>query len=132
MHNAVLVQNPKSPHYLGEIDECCFLRECSMFSEEDFKVAPIAILIDEVIIIGSFEHVYISDDMRGGFQIGEDIDLVESSLLKFGTLLKFVSVHHFYGNLLLRLHVEGLENGGVGSLPYFNLQVIVLNDLSHN
>ena len=102
-----------------------------MLSEELFEVAAVAVLIDKVIVIGCFEHVDVADDVGVGVERGQNVHLVESALFQLGTLLELGRVNHLNGYLFLRLHVDCLVDGGVGSLADLSLQVVVLDDLTH-
>jgi len=79
--------------------------------------AAVAVLVDEVEIVGGFEHVDVFDDIGAGLQRRKDIDLVDSALLKFGNLLELLRLHHLYRHLLLRHQVHRLVNLRVHSLP---------------
>ena len=41
-----------------------FLRNSSLFSEDTFQSAAVAVLIDKVEIVGRLEHVYVFDDVQ--------------------------------------------------------------------
>jgi predicted RNase H-related nuclease YkuK (DUF458 family) len=77
MHDVVLVQDLESFYDLRKVSQCDSLRKGPMLFEETFKATSIAKLVDEVVIIGSFEHVDILDDVLGGFEVGEDVDFIE-------------------------------------------------------
>jgi|688.fasta_scaffold244632_1 hypothetical protein len=77
-----------------------------MFFQISFQSSTVAELVNEVIIIGGFKHIDVSDDVKGRFKVGEYVDLIEDSFFEFGHFLELVSVHHFDGNFFLCLHIE--------------------------
>ena len=43
--------------------------------------SSVAELVDEVEVVGSFEHVDVFDDVGAGLEGGEDVDLVHGAFL---------------------------------------------------
>lgn len=81
MHDVVLVEDLEGFKELFEDEECFPLFEGVLFSEEAFKGAPIAILVDKVEVILCFEHIVVGDDMFVLFDVGEDIDFMDGTFL---------------------------------------------------
>lgn len=131
VHDAVPVQQAEGIGDLREELERGGEGEGAALAEKLFESAAVAVLIDEVVVIGGFEHVDVADDVRVGVEGGEDVDLVEGAFLELGALLELGRVHHLYGHFLLRLHVDCAEDRGVGSSADLCLQVVVLDDLAH-
>lgn len=77
-----------------------------MFFEVSLQSSTVTELVNEVIIIGGFKHIDVSDDVSRRFEVGEYVDLIEDSFFKFWHFLELVSVHHFDGNFFLCLHIE--------------------------
>ena len=81
MNNIVFVQNFEGSDNLGKVSEALCLLEAFTLLEELLKGSPVAVLIDEVKVIDSFEHVVILDDMFAGLQVTQNIDFVDGSFL---------------------------------------------------
>ena len=77
MHDVVLVEDLECLDELFEDEECLFFLNDSFFAEHAFEGASIAVLVDEVKIVGGFEHIDILDDMLIFFNVGQDVDLVD-------------------------------------------------------
>jgi hypothetical protein len=63
MHDVVFVEHTESLNNLTEIGECNFLRETAAFLEEGLKGSAVAVLIYEVEVVDSFEHIEVFDDV---------------------------------------------------------------------
>jgi hypothetical protein len=63
MHNVMPAQNAKGLHHLREIEQGCAFREAALLLEQFLECASIAILVHKIVIIGSFEHIEVFDDM---------------------------------------------------------------------
>lgn len=81
MHDVVLVKNLKSFKELLEDKKSFFLFQSSLFSQQSFKGASIAILIHEVEVVLSFEHVVVCNDMFVLLDVGKDVDFMHSAFL---------------------------------------------------
>lgn len=51
-----------------------------MFAEKAFKGASITEFVDEIEVVGGFEHVVVFDDVGVCFDVGEDVDFVDCAL----------------------------------------------------
>jgi len=80
MHDIVLVKDLESIDELLEDKEGVSFGNNSLLAEHSFKGASIAVLIDEVEVVGSFEHIDVLDDMLILLYIGEDVDLIDGAL----------------------------------------------------
>ena len=94
MHNVVLVQNLKGFQQLFEDEKRVWLRELALLGEEILESASIAKLVDKVEVIGSFEHVVVLDDVSVCLDVGQDVDLVHSTLLQLLILFELVYGYH--------------------------------------
>ena len=68
MHNVVPREDFESLHDLSEINQTFFLRQWSFFLEQFVKGSSVAELIDEVEVVGSFEHIDVLDDVGAGLK----------------------------------------------------------------
>jgi hypothetical protein len=64
-------------HHLTKEEECSFFWEGTFFLHEFVHGPSIAILVDEVEVVGGFKHVDIFDDIGAALKGGEDVDLVD-------------------------------------------------------
>ena len=76
MHDVVLVEFLEGFEELLEVEEGFGFGEEFAFFEEGFDGAPIAVLVDEVEVVGSFEGFDELDDVVV-FEGGEDVDFVD-------------------------------------------------------
>lgn len=81
MHDVVLIEYLEGIDELLEYFECFLFLDDSIFAEYAFKSAPVAVLVDEVEVVGSLEHVYVLDDVLILLYIGQDIDFVDGAFL---------------------------------------------------
>lgn len=57
------------------------LAKLFLLREEALQGTPIAVLVDEVKVVGSFEHVIVSDDVLMAFDVAENVNFVDCALL---------------------------------------------------
>ena len=131
MHDVMFIQHAKSLNNLREIRQCYLFRETSFFLEHFLKSTTVAVLIYEVEIIDSLEHIEVFDDMLAGLEIGQDVDLIEGALLQLRKLFKLIRFDHLYGHFLLVLHVDCPVDCGVHPTTYLVLQRVILDHLPH-
>lgn len=81
MHNVVFIEYLESVNKLFEDEKCLFFRYYSIFSKHAFKCPSVAVLIDEIEIVGCFQHIDVLDNMLILFDICEDIDFVDCTFL---------------------------------------------------
>lgn len=79
MHNIVFVEYLEGFDELFEDQKCCFFWDDSIFAKHAFESASVAVLVDEVEVVGCLEHVDIFDDMLIFFDVGEYIDFVDGA-----------------------------------------------------
>ena len=80
VHNVVFIEDLEGLKQLLEDEEGIGFWEFTLLAQQVLKSASVAVLVDEVEVIGGFEHVEIFDDVGVGFDIGEDVDFVDSAL----------------------------------------------------
>lgn len=64
MHNISPGKHLEGLYHLPEEEQCPFFGEGALFLDELIHGAAVAVLIDEVKVIGSFEHIDVFDDVR--------------------------------------------------------------------
>ena len=88
MHDIVFIEYLEGIDELLEDEECLFFGDDPFFAEHAFESAAVAVFVDEVEVVGCFEHVDVLDDVFIFFDVGEDVDLIDSTLFKFFVLLE--------------------------------------------
>ncbi len=115
MHDVVLIEDSKCFHYLRKIVKSYFLWKRAFFLEQTLQSSSVTVFINKVKVVYSFEHIEIADDMGAVFEIGEDVNFINGSFLKFWKLLEFLCLDHLDGDVLFRLEVDGLVYFGIDS-----------------
>ncbi len=62
--------------------------------------AAVAILIDEVVVVGSLEDLDKADDVGGVFDLGECLYLIDGELFELGTQLELLHLDDLDGHHL--------------------------------
>ena len=83
MHDVASGEYLEGLDYLPEKTKCLFLVERALFLHEFIEGSSVAVLVDEVEIVGSLEHVDILDDVGAGLQSREDVNLIDGAFLEF-------------------------------------------------
>lgn len=81
VHDITAGQHFERLHDLLEEEQSPLLGKWTFLLHQFVESAPVAVLIDEVEVIGSLEHVDVLDDVGAGLQRGEDVDFIDSALL---------------------------------------------------
>ncbi len=84
--------------------------------KELLESTSVAVLVNEVEVVYSFEHVNVADDVLVVLYFWQGIDLINGALFQFGHVLKFLGLYDFHSNLFLRLEVDSLENLSIYAL----------------
>ena len=96
MHDVVLVENLEGLEQLLINKQSLLFWKHTLLFEHTFQSTAVAIFVDKVEIVRSFEHVNVLDDVFMLFDVGQDINLVYSTLLEFFVFLKSAHFDHFY------------------------------------
>jgi len=131
MHDVVFSQNPESLNDLFEVNQSSFFRERSFFLHEFIKSSSITILIDEVKVVGSFEHIDILDNIGAVLKSREDVDLIDRAFLQFRYLSEFFCLHDFNSYFLFCSHVNCLIHFCVDSFTELLFKLVVLDYFPH-
>jgi hypothetical protein len=76
MHDVVLIEFLECLQKLLEDDQCFLLPQRLLLLEEGLEGASVAVLIDEVEVVGRLEGLDEADDVLV-LERGEDVDLVD-------------------------------------------------------
>jgi hypothetical protein len=131
MHDVILIEYLKGIDELLEDEQSPLFRNDSIFPEYSLERASIAVLVDEVEVVGGLEHVHIFDDMLVFFDIGEDVDLIDGALLELLVLLESADLYNFDRVLFVVVFVDGAEDLAVGALSDYLVEGVVLDDSDH-
>ena len=83
MHDIVFVKNLESFNKLFKNQQGSSLIKGMLFSKHSFQSSSIAVFINKVEIILGFKHIIISNNVGIFFNISENINFMNSTLLKF-------------------------------------------------
>lgn len=95
------------------------------------KSAAVAELVDQIVVVGSSEHLNELDDVDM-VDFAEDGDLVIGELAQFGCMFEFLHVHDLHCKHSLCLAVLCLVDVAVLPLTYLFKQNVILNNLVHS
>ena len=114
-----------------EIIQSFFFLEFSSKFNFLFKGTSIAVLIDEVVVVGSFEDFDEPDNMSGILNFTESLDLVDGELFEFRADFEFLYFDDFDGNDLIGFLIDGSVD--LSKLTFSNniVQDVVLYFFSH-
>lgn len=100
----------KSFEEIFEVIQSFFFLEFSCKFNFLFKGTSITILIDKVVIVGSFKDFDESDNMGGVLNFTKGLNLVDGELLEFGADFEFLYFDDFDGNDLIGFLIDGSVN----------------------
>jgi hypothetical protein len=132
MHNVVPGKYLEGLNDLAEVNQTLFLRQWAFFLEQFVEGASVAELVDEVEVVGCFEHVDVLDDVGAGLKGRQDVDLVDGAFLEFGDFSELFGLDDLDGDLLLGDHVDGFIDLGIDSLAELLFELVVLNNFTHS
>lgn len=116
VHYIVLGEHFEGLDNLAKVTQCPLLWERPFAEHQLVQGAPIAILVDEIEVVSSLEHVNILDDEGAALQRGQYVDFIDRALFQLGDLPEFLGLHHLDGHLLLRYQMHCLMHFRVHSL----------------
>jgi hypothetical protein len=131
MHNVVLVEHLEGFDELFEDEEGLSFGNDAILAEHALESTSVAVLVDEVEIVGRLEHVDVFDDMFVLLDVGEDIDFVDSALLQFFVLFEPANLDDLDGVLLVIKLVDGPIDLAVGTLANDFVQSVVFDYPHH-
>jgi hypothetical protein len=132
VHDIAAGKHLKRLHNLLEVKHGSLLRKRTLLLHDAVQGATVAVLIDEVEVVGSLEHVDVLDDIGAGLQRGQDVDLIDRALLQLGDLFELFGLDHLDGHFLLGDQVNRLVDLGIDTLAQLLLQLVVLDYLPHH
>jgi hypothetical protein len=71
----------KSLYDLSKVYEGSFFRKGSLLLHEFVQCSSVAILINEVEVVGSLKHIDIFDDIWTALQGGKNVDFIDCAFL---------------------------------------------------
>lgn len=131
VHDVVLVQYLEGFEELFENQEGGLFREFSLSGKQTLQSTSIAVLVNEVKIIGCFEHVEVADDVLVDFNVGEDVDFIYRALLEFFILSELGDGNYLDCVLLLVVVIDCTVDFSVDSWTDGFIQGVVLDVFDH-
>jgi len=131
VHDVVLIEDLKGIDELFEDEESLFFRDDSIFPENAFEGASVAVLVDKVEVVGSLEHVDILDDMLVFLNVGQNINLVDRAFLQLLILFEPPHLNDLNRVLLIVQFVDRPVDLAVSPLSDYLVQCVVLNNPHH-
>jgi hypothetical protein len=131
MHDIVLVEYFEGVEQLLENEKTFFFSELSFFADESLEGASIAEFVNEVEVIGGFEHVVVLDDVVVVLDVSEDVYFVDRTFLKFFVFPKFRYGDHFDRVFFLVIVIGRPVDFAVDAGSNFLVEGVVLDVLDH-
>lgn len=132
MHDVGLGQDPEGLEEVEVVGDGLALLEATGHFDFLFESAPVAELVYEVVVVGSFEYFNEADDVGGVLNLGEGLNFVDGELLELGTHFEFLNFDDLDGHQLVGLLVEGPVHLPELSLPHHVVQHVVLDLFAHH
>lgn len=131
VHDVVLVEDLEGLKHLLEDEEGLLLGELLLLGEESLEGAAVAVLVDEVEVVGGLEHVVVADDVRVDFDVAEDVDFVDRALLQLLVLPEARNGNHLDRVLLLVGVIDGSVDLAIDPRSDDLIERIVFDVLYH-
>ena len=128
--NVLIIQFTEGTLQLCKDFHGFFFCQFSFLFDVFSQSTSIAVLIDQVVVVGSSEHFNEFDDVRM-VDFGQDCDLIVGELTQFGCMFKLLNVHNFDCIMLVRLPIVCFIHITILSLPYFLQKDIIFDDFVH-
>ena len=114
MHYIGLGQYLKSFEQIFEITKGFFLLKLSLHFDFLFESPSVAVLIDKIVVVGSFEYLDKPNDMSGVLNFAESLYLVDGKLFQFGADFELLNFDDLDGKVaVLGLLVKRELVGGL-------------------
>jgi hypothetical protein len=81
VHDIATRKNLECLDNLLEVEENSLLGEGSLLLHEFIESSTVAVLIDEVEVVGGFEHIDVLDDVGAALEGGKNVNFIDSALL---------------------------------------------------
>ena len=131
MHDIVFIEDLKSVDELFKNEKCVFFVDKFIFSENRFECSSIAELINEIEVVGSFEHIDVFDDVLIFFYICEDINLINCAFLQFFVLLETTNLDNLDSVLFVIIFIDCPVNFSVCAFSNNLVKSVILYYANH-
>lgn len=131
MHDIVLIEDLKSLKELSKYKKGFFLRKSSLFFKDSLQSSTVTVFVNKIEIIRSFEHINILNDMFMFFDVCENIDLIDSTLLKFLVLSKLGNRNDFNSILFFIIVIYCSVNFSIDTWSNRFIKCIILDVFDH-
>ena len=115
---------------MSENDHGLSLSEFAFLFDEFGKGSSVAVLVNQVVVVGGSEHLYEFDDV-GVVNLGQNGDLVVGELTEFWGVFELLDVHDFDCVILVGFAVLGLVDVAVLTLADLFEEGVVLDHFVH-
>lgn len=99
--------------------------------DQRLEGAAIAVLVDEVHVVGGFENLDEFNNVSGVFYFGEGLYFVDGELFESRTEFILLYFYNFDSHGLLGLFVDGLVDLAEFPLADHHFEAVVLDFLAH-
>lgn len=131
MHDIVLIEDLKSLKELSKYKKGFFLRKSSLFFKDSLQSSTITVFINKIEIIRSFEHINILNDVFMFFDVGENIDFIDRTLLKLFILFETSDFNNFDSILLGIKFISSSVHFAVCALANYLVKSVVFDNSDH-
>ncbi len=131
MHDVVFVEYLEGVDELFEDEEGLLFRDVFVLPEHSLEGATVTELVDEVEVVGGFEHVDVLYDVLVLLDVGQDVYLVDRALLQLLILLEPPHLDHLHCVFLVIVFVYCPVHLTVRPLPDYLVESVVLDDSHH-
>lgn len=131
MHDVVFGQDFESFDHLAEVGEGSFFGEGPFLLHGFIQSAAIAILVDEVEVVDSLEHVDVPDDVRTVLDGGQNVDFVDRAFFQFWDFFELLRVYHLDRHLLFCFHVHRFVHFAIHALSQLFQDGVIFDDFAH-
>lgn len=131
VHDVVLVEDLEGVDELLEDEEGLLFGNDPLLAENALKRASVAVLVDEVEVVGRLEHVDVLDDVLVLLDVRQNVDLVDRALLQLLVLFEPTHLDHLDRVLLVVQLVDSPVHLSVGALPDYLVKGVVLDYPHH-
>ena len=132
VHNITSGQHFEGLEHLPEEEQRFLFRKRCLFLHQLVHSPSVAVLVDEVEVVGCLQHIDVLHYVGTVLQVRQDVDFIYGAFLQFGDLFEFLCLDHLDGNFLLGDHVDGFVDLGIDSLTQLLLELVVFNYFSHS
>lgn len=131
MHDVIFGKDFESFDHLAEVNEGSFFREGPFLLHKFIKGAAIAVLVNEVKVVDSFEHVDVPDDVRTVLDGRQNVNFIDGAFFKFRDFFELLGVDDLDGDFLFSFHVDRFVYFAIDALSELFKYGVVFDNFAH-